>query len=174
MEAVDPVGVEFGRIGEGRDPGLVEDLVGQQAADAGQAGLVPQVPVDALAGGGQAAGQFVAVDPVGVGAEAGQGLLALRVARHQPDPGPALGAGLGEQQIPAVSKRPSGHAAPGRFGRLFCGRFGGGGGLLGEGGRVVGAQAAALHEVDHEGEIAEVQADVLAPVAGTGELSARG
>ena len=36
----------------------------------------------------------------------------------------------------------------------------------------MGAQAAALHEMDHEGEVAEVQAQVLAPVAGAGELLA--
>ena len=51
-----------------------------------------------------------------------------------PHAGLALGAGLGEQQGPAVGEHPAGEAAPG-LGRLL----------------LVGLQPAALHEVDDEG-----------------------
>ena len=63
-----------------------------------------------------------------------------------PHAGLALGAGLGEQQRPAVGEPPAGLAEP-RLGRLL----------------LVGLEAAALHEVDDEGELAEVEQQVLAP-----------
>ena len=65
-----------------------------------------------------------------------------------PDPGPLLGARLGEQQGPTVVEDPAGEAAPGL------------GGLL-----LVGLEPAALHQVDDEGGRLEHEGQVLAPLA---------
>ena len=75
----------------------------------------------------------VEVDRVGVGAEPVERLLGLGVAGDDPHAGLALGAGLGQQQRPAVVEHPAGHAAAG-LGRLL----------------LVGLQPAALHEVHDE------------------------
>ena len=85
------------------------------------------------------------VDVVGLGAELVERRLRLGVALDGPHAGLALGAGLGEQQGPAVLEAPAGDAAAG-LGRLL----------------LVDEQAAALHEVHDEGQHAHVDEQVLA------------
>ena len=97
------------------------------------------------------------VDRVGLGTEAEQRRLLLGIAVDHPHARLALGARLGEQQRPTVGEAPAGLAEPGL------------GGLL-----LVGLEAAALHEVDDEGELAEVEQEVLAPAADEHELVAVG
>ena len=154
---VDVVAVELGRVGEGREPGPVADLVGEQAADARRDVLVAEEPVEAHRVLREERREGGLVDRVGVGAEAEQRRLLLGVAGDHPHAGLALGAGLGEQQRPAVGEAPAGLAEA----RL--------GGLL-----LVRLEAPALHEVDDEGELAEVEQQVLAPPADEHELLAVG
>ena len=89
-----------------------------------------------------------AVDLVGLGAEVVERRLGLGVAVDGPHAGLALGAGLGEQQRPAVVEAPAGDAAPG-LGRLL----------------LVGLEPPALHQVHDERHHADVEQQVLAPPA---------
>ncbi len=146
VQPVDRLGVELGGGGEGRQLRPVADLVGQAPAQARQDVLVPQPAVQAHGVLGEQAAEVVPAEGVGFGAEVVERGPALGSAVHHPHAGLALGAGLGEQEGPAVGEGPAGLAAPG-LGRLL--------GVL--------LEAAALHEVDDERHRLEPQQQVLAP-----------
>jgi hypothetical protein len=78
------------------------------------------------------------------------------VGRQTPHPGPSLRALLGEQQRRALVEHEPRLAAA-RLGRLL----------------LVGEQAAALHEVDGEGDRFELEQEVLAAPTDRDELGAR-
>ena len=111
----------------------------------------------AASGGPAAARRASPVDRVGLRARArASGAWSSGSPATHPHARLALGARLGEQQGAAVGEAPPGLAEP----RL--------GGLL-----LVGLQAPALHEVHDEGELAEVEQQVLAPPADEHQLAGR-
>ena len=110
--------------------------------------LVAQPAVQAHLVLAEQPGERGSVEVGRLGAEAVERLLPVGVARHHPHAGLALGAGLGQQQRPAVGERPAGLPAL-RLRRLL----------------LVGLQPAALHQVHDERDRLEPQQQVLAPPA---------
>ena len=122
-------------------------LVGQTAADAGEAPLVAQEAVQAHGLGPEPFGQLLRLDAVGLGTELVEGRRAEDiVARYAPHAGAALGALLGKQPGRDLPGEDEASLPAARLGRPLH----------------VDRKSAALHEVDHERNGLEASEEVLA------------
>ena len=150
MNPLDLLGVELARGREGRDPGLVTDVVGEPATESGDDALTTKQSVQAHGVFAEDPLELLGRDGIRFRSELGQGAerVEVVVTGHHPHPGALVRARLGQQQRRPVLEAPPGLTVP-WLRRLFG----------------VGPEPAALHQVHEKADVAEVEIEELAPRA---------